>query len=78
MTWGAIISLYGIILVFYQRNKQPMRTRNINFYVVEIIIQLLLIRLLMGQKATDPCFLTYTVNLVGLSSGMFNFFAQVR
>jgi hypothetical protein len=55
-----------------------MRTRNINFYIVEIIIQLLLIRLLMGQKATDPCFLTYTVNLVGLSSGMFNFFAQVR
>jgi hypothetical protein len=77
MGWGYLLTVLGFILLLWQKNKQPMRTRNIYFNVVELICQLLLVRTVMGQTVSDPCFMNYVFALVCITAEKWMLIAQV-
>jgi hypothetical protein len=78
MNWGAAVMTVGLFFIIVQRNKQPMRTRNYYLIVVELFSQFLLVRMVMGQQEYDYCFLSNSVNVVGLSCDRSTLLAQVR
>ncbi len=69
--------LYGFLLILWQRNNQPFRTRNIYIHIVEILSQFTLVRGLLGQLETDPCFMTASICLVCMVPERFGLLAQV-
>jgi hypothetical protein len=77
MIWGWILTVGGMIILIWQRNNQPFRTRNAYFNVVELIAQMILTRCVMGQTVNDPCFITLLFSLVCFSSDKANLLTQV-
>ncbi len=62
--WGLGVTLSGLVLIFMQRNNQPMRTRNIYIHIFEVVAQMLFVRVMMAQSESDPCILTQSINIV--------------
>jgi tryptophan-rich sensory protein len=78
MGWIYCVTAIGLAMIIWQQNNQPMRSRNIYLNVVELISQLMHIRILVGQQESDPCFLTASLTIVCLSANKFALLAQVR
>ncbi len=51
----------GFVFVWWHRNKQPFRTRNLYLVVVVFIGQLLVVRSVIYQTAYDSCFFTQII-----------------
>jgi hypothetical protein len=75
--WAQIVSFFGILCLFFMRNKQPMRTKNMYMIAGMVVAQLIHVRFALNQTFYDTCFLSNAIAVSMLCTEKWIILAQV-